>query len=228
MFHHTSPHNFAMKMPFNPLISGIFFFSFFSVFVVPFFTFASNGESVKLPSGVPLLAGCASNYGFSVVNGLPCSDGSFASASSGSDSDDATKPALIPGCANSYGFSIFNGQSCAGKATKQDSFLVPGVGVYLGGWGGWNGPVSTVKSVKIYFARPLDIGSSGYDVRLLQTFLAKDKELYPEGYVNGYFGLNTARAVGRLQLRHGLVKSNAESTYGFVGPKTRALLNSLQ
>ncbi|KKU65615.1 MAG: hypothetical protein UX89_C0026G0002 [Parcubacteria group bacterium GW2011_GWA2_47_16] len=217
-----------MNKPVNLIITGVFLFFSFLLSSTPSLAHASNGESVKLPSGVPLLAGCASNYGFSVISGLPCSDGSFASASSGAEADDEARPALIPGCASNYGFSIFNGQSCAGKVVKQGGSPTPGVGVYLGGWGGWNGTVNTVKSVKIYFSRPLDIGSSGYDVKLLQTFLAKDKDLYPEGYINGYFGLNTARAVGRLQLRHGLVKNSAESTYGFVGPKTRALLNSLQ
>ncbi|MBI2475668.1 MAG: peptidoglycan-binding protein [Candidatus Taylorbacteria bacterium] len=81
---------------------------------------------------------------------------------------------------------------------------------------------------KNIFKRPLDIGSRGDDVRLLQIFLAKDKSVYPEGYATGYFGPITARAVGRFQLKYGLVKSSRESGYGFVGPKTRTLLNSLQ
>jgi len=185
-------------------------------------------EPHPFPSGTPLLPGCAGSYGFSIVNGLPCSEGAFTSKLSETYVEPVTsaEPVLIPGCAGSYGFSVYTGQPCAGKADSPFSFK-PGTGVYLGGWDGWRSP-AVLKASKIYFARPLDIGSRGDDVRLLQYFLAKDSSIYPEGYVNGYFGMNTARAVGRLQLKYGLVKSAAEPTYGFVGPTTRILLNSLQ
>lgn len=221
-----------MKKLANPTAPTIFTIFFCLVFVVTPSFVSATSESLAFPLGVPLLPGCATNYGFSVFNGLPCSEGAFASPifESGTDLDDTSKPALISGCASDYGFSIFSGQSCAvtkNGQNDQNNFFVPGTGVYLGGWKGWNGLPNVVKGDKIYFARPLDIGSSGYDVRLLQSFLATDKELYPEGFITGYFGLNTSRAVGRLQIRYGLVKSSSESTYGFVGPKTRALLNSL-
>lgn len=199
------------------------------VSTAPITTIVANSLPTPLPVGTSALLGCAGSYGFSIMNGLPCSDGAFTSKiyeiTGAAELPD--KPALIPGCAGSYGFSIYTGQLCASKPTTPSRFS-PGAGVYLGGWSGWNGSKKAVTSVKVYFARPLDIGSRGDDVRLLQSFLAKDKELYPEGYINGYFGLLTARAVGRLQLRHGLVKSVDEPTYGFVGPSTRILLNSLQ
>lgn len=219
-----------MKKPANSIASGLFVIFFCLVFAVTPSVVDATSESLTFPSGVPLLPGCATNYGFSIFNGLPCSDGAFTSPTSESvtDPEDVSKPALIPGCASDYGFSILNGQPCASTKSGQNNSFVPGAGVYLGGWSGWNGSKNVVKSNKIYFSRPLDIGSSGYDVRLLQSFLATDSEIYPEGFVTGYFGLNTARAVGRLQMRYGLVSSSEESTYGFVGPKTRVLLNSLQ
>ncbi len=86
----------------------------------------------------------------------------------------------------------------------------------------------TSPAGKNIFKRALDVGSRSDDVKLLQIFLAKDKSVYPEGYTTGYFGPITGRAVGRFQLKYGLVKSSQDSGYGFVGPKTRALLNSLQ
>lgn len=79
---------------------------------------------------------------------------------------------------------------------------------------------------KNVFTRPLDVGARGDDVRTLQIFLAKDNVIYPEGLITGFYGPRTAKAVGRFQLKYGLVQSAAEASYGFVGPRTRILLNS--
>ena len=65
------------------------------------------------------------------------------------------------------------------------------------------------------------VGSKGNDVVLLQTFLAADPALYPEGIVSGYFGPATQRAVKRFQAKYGI------SQVGHVGPATRAKLNEL-
>lgn len=68
--------------------------------------------------------------------------------------------------------------------------------------------------------RSLDVGARGADVSELQTFLAKDRTLYPEGLVTGYYGLLTQAAVSNFQSRNGI------DTVGRVGPITRAALNS--
>ncbi len=67
---------------------------------------------------------------------------------------------------------------------------------------------------------PLSLGSRGDQVRILQSFLARDANIYPEGLVTGYFGLLTKAAVTRLQRANGLPQ------VGVVGPLTRALLAS--
>lgn len=77
------------------------------------------------------------------------------------------------------------------------------------------------SSPAFVFSRSLMLGISGKDVSELQTFLAKDSILYPEGLITGYFGPLTEQAVKNLQARHGI------EAIGIVGPKTRALIHSL-
>ena len=79
------------------------------------------------------------------------------------------------------------------------------------------------------FTTTLGKGSEGADVTKLQTYLAKDPSLYPEGTISGYFGSLTEGAVKRFQQKHNIVSSGTPLTtgYGTVGPKTRATLNSL-
>ena len=75
--------------------------------------------------------------------------------------------------------------------------------------------------------RTLKKGSTGTDVTQLQTYLAKDSSIYPEGLVTGYFGTLTEKAVQRWQAKEGIVSSGTPSTsgYGLVGPRTRNALN---
>jgi peptidoglycan hydrolase-like protein with peptidoglycan-binding domain len=61
---------------------------------------------------------------------------------------------------------------------------------------------------------------SGADVSSLQSFLAKDVAIYPQGLVTGYFGTLTASAVSNFQSRNGL------PSVGRVGPMTLAAINS--
>ena len=76
------------------------------------------------------------------------------------------------------------------------------------------------------FTAALHLGMSGENVTRLQEFLAKDPAIYPEGKVTGYFGTLTLQAVQRFQKKYGI--ANAESpAYGYVGPATRAKLNTL-
>jgi len=62
-------------------------------------------------------------------------------------------------------------------------------------------------------------GASGDNVKLLQTILASDSDVYPEGIISGYFGKLTANAVRHFQKKYGL------DQVGFVGPKTLTKLN---
>lgn len=64
-------------------------------------------------------------------------------------------------------------------------------------------------------------GSRGADVTALQTFLATNPSIYPEGIVSGYYGSLTAAAVTNFQIEYGL------PAVGRVGPLTLAKLNGL-
>jgi len=60
---------------------------------------------------------------------------------------------------------------------------------------------------------------SGSDVSALQTFLASDPSLYPQGLVTGYYGFLTRAAVSNFQIRNGI------QAVGRVGPVTLPVLN---
>jgi hypothetical protein len=68
--------------------------------------------------------------------------------------------------------------------------------------------------------RQLDIGVSGSDVTALQQFYAQDSAIYPEGLVTGFYGVLTAKATERFQLKNGL------EVVGRVGPLTLAAINA--
>ncbi len=67
--------------------------------------------------------------------------------------------------------------------------------------------------------RQLEMTMTGSDVSALQTFLAKDATIYPQGLVTGYFGYLTKAAVSNFQTRNGI------SSVGRVGPATLPVLN---
>lgn len=67
----------------------------------------------------------------------------------------------------------------------------------------------------------LKVGSQGQQVKLLQTLLASDPSIYPEGIISGYFGQLTAKAVRKFQQKNGLEQ------VGNVGPLTLAKLQAL-
>ena len=76
----------------------------------------------------------------------------------------------------------------------------------------------------------LAYGSRGSEVRLLQECLAKDKEIYPETKITGYFGKKTKRAVIRFQEKYQdeiLKPFGLKKGTGKVGLKTREKLNQL-
>lgn len=68
-------------------------------------------------------------------------------------------------------------------------------------------------------SRYLSVGSTGSDVSTLQSFLARDTTIYPQGLVTGYFGPLTRSAVMNFQARNGI------SQVGQVGPITLAEIN---
>jgi peptidoglycan hydrolase-like protein with peptidoglycan-binding domain len=72
----------------------------------------------------------------------------------------------------------------------------------------------------IQFGSGFHVGDTGERVKVLQTLLATDKTIYPEGLVTGYYGNLTKGAIMRYQKLNGLEQ------VGYVGPKTLALLNS--
>ncbi len=71
------------------------------------------------------------------------------------------------------------------------------------------------------FTDQMDIGATGAQVTALQTYLAGQPALYPEGLITGYYGSLTAAAVGRFQTKYGL------PSVGRVGPLTLAKLNEV-
>lgn len=81
--------------------------------------------------------------------------------------------------------------------------------------------VSEPEAVPPELTRPLSRGSSGDDVRKLQEFLAKDKEIYPDGLITGFFGPLTEAAVKKWQEKHGI------ESIGIIGPKSIAKLKDL-
>lgn len=76
--------------------------------------------------------------------------------------------------------------------------------------------------------RTLRIGMTGADVSALQSFLARNSSIYPEGLVTGYFGSATQAAVQRFQAQYSIVSGGTPATtgYGRVGPRTIAAIGS--
>jgi len=76
----------------------------------------------------------------------------------------------------------------------------------------------------------LKYGDSGDQVKLLQTWLAKDSEVYPEALATGWFGSLTQQAVIKFQEKYKseiLTPLGLDSGTGLVGSATRAKLNAL-
>ena len=76
-------------------------------------------------------------------------------------------------------------------------------------------------------AKNLGMGNRGKDVSTLQQLLGKDKDIYPEGTVSGYFGPATARAIQKFQLKYGVIKKATDPGSGNLGPKTKAKLQEV-
>ena len=79
--------------------------------------------------------------------------------------------------------------------------------------------VPTTASAAV-LTRQLELTMKGSDVSTLQTFLALDNTIYPQGLVTGYFGTLTKSAVSNFQSRNNI------ATVGRVGPQTLAVINA--
>lgn len=54
-------------------------------------------------------------------------------------------------------------------------------------------------------------GTRSDEVKMLQTLLAKDSDIYPEGYITGYYGKLTSAAAGRFKNAHTAPSISVES-----------------
>ena len=64
--------------------------------------------------------------------------------------------------------------------------------------------VASVGFSYIADARGVAIGSRSDEVKAIQEILKEDSSIYPEGYVTGYYGSLTEKAIKKLQKRCGL------------------------
>ena len=93
---------------------------------------------------------------------------------------------------------------------------------------GINQSTPMISSLCAELTRELDEGNQNDEVRKLQEKLKNlGTDIYPEGLVTGYYGPLTTRAVGRAQLKYGVVSRVGDSGYGRVGPRTRVVLNGV-
>ena len=79
------------------------------------------------------------------------------------------------------------------------------------------------------FTTTLVQGSTGNDVKYLQIFLNSDSStsIGNAGRETTTFGAMTKTAVGKFQIKYGLVSSASSAGYGSVGPMTRAKINTM-
>jgi ABC-type transport system substrate-binding protein len=86
------------------------------------------------------------------------------------------------------------------------------------------------KELAFQFKSNLSLGSKGKEVEELQKCLAKDKEIYPEGEITGYFGQKTKEAVILFQEKYKddiLKPYDLEKGTGEVRGKTQEKLNEI-
>ncbi len=86
------------------------------------------------------------------------------------------------------------------------------------------------KEPAFRFKSNLSLASKGKEVEELQKCLAKDKEVYPEGEITGYFGSNTKQAVIKFQEKYRqdiLTPVGLENGTGEVKKATRDKLNEI-
>lgn len=77
-----------------------------------------------------------------------------------------------------------------------------------------------------FIAKKLSIGIRDENIKILQSMLSKDGEIYPEGLITGFYGPVTVRAVQRFQRKYNIIvnDSTLASGFGLAGPRTRRKL----
>ncbi|NOQ67985.1 hypothetical protein GQ568_00925, partial [Patescibacteria group bacterium] len=85
----------------------------------------------------------------------------------------------------------------------------------------------SASSCSALFTYGLNKGAQNDDVKRLQELLSTQADIYPEGLTTGYFGSLTEKAVQRFQLKFGVVKTETDLGFGYVGPKTRDMLKEV-
>jgi len=85
----------------------------------------------------------------------------------------------------------------------------------------------TQVDIEPLFTTSLQRGDRGPEVTRLQQLLATDPTIYPEGIVTGFYGSLTELAVGRFQIKYGVLLGPSSPGYGRVGPRTRAKLSEV-
>lgn len=82
-------------------------------------------------------------------------------------------------------------------------------------------------SISAVFDTDLVKGDKGADVTRLQTLLARDHSVYPEGLITGTYGDKTVAAVTRFQLKYKVIPNASAAGAGKCGPKTRAKIKEI-
>lgn len=82
-------------------------------------------------------------------------------------------------------------------------------------------PVSVSAATFAPLSNQVGPGEQGQNVTNLQTFLASNFYIYPEGRITGYYGSLTTKAVAQFQISYGL------PPVGRVGPLTLTKINSI-
>lgn len=91
-------------------------------------------------------------------------------------------------------------------------------------YGGGTVAASLPPTVAGSLVGPLGVGMKSDQVKILQTYLAKDSSIYPEGAIDGRYGPSVVKAVERFQCKYLSICAGNPNVngYGLAGPNTRA------
>jgi peptidoglycan hydrolase-like protein with peptidoglycan-binding domain len=108
------------------------------------------------------------------------------------------------------------------KSFGVEQTTITQVNQVLGGSSASSGSSSASSISCVDITRTLTIDSQGSDVTSLQAYLIA-KGYLASGNATGFYGTQTAQAVGKLQVALGII-SASDSGLGILGPKTRAAI----
>ncbi|MCR4283912.1 MAG: peptidoglycan-binding protein [Parcubacteria group bacterium] len=86
-----------------------------------------------------------------------------------------------------------------------------------------NTSTQTTIIAAVELTGPFFLNYENEQVKVLQRYLAQEKEIYPEGIISGYYGALTVQAVQRFQCKYMGICQGTPITngYGIAGPSTR-------